>query len=93
MVHSTIARAATRCTDGRAPTIEDGVVRVEVAEADTYVPSLLARLPVTVRAVEIAKPTLNDVFLRLTGRAIREESADSKENLRAALRRRGRRGA
>lgn len=79
--------------EGLTPERENGHLRVEVAAADEFVPSLLARLPVTVRSIDIAKPTLNDVFLRLTGRAIREESADSRENLKAALRRRGGRGA
>jgi ABC-2 type transport system ATP-binding protein len=82
-----------RREEGLTPVLEDGLLRVEVAAADEFVPALLARLPVAVRSVDMAKPTLNDVFLRLTGRAIREESADSKEHLRAALRRRGRRGA
>jgi ABC-2 type transport system ATP-binding protein len=75
------------------PTIDDGQVRIEVADASAYVPGLLSRIPVPVSAVEIAKPTLNDVFLRLTGRAIREEGIDSKERLRTSLRMRGGRGA
>ncbi len=79
--------------EGLSPSVDDGRIRVEVAAADEFVPSLLARIPVTVRSLDIAKPTLNDVFLRLTGREIREEGADSKENLRAALRRRGGKGA
>jgi ABC-2 type transport system ATP-binding protein len=79
--------------EGLAPSVEDGLLRIEVPAADEFVPSLLARIPVTVRSLDIAKPTLNDVFLRLTGREIREEGADSKEHLRAALRRRGRSGA
>jgi ABC-2 type transport system ATP-binding protein len=79
--------------EGLTPVQEDGYLRVEVTAADEFVPSLLARLPVTVRSIDIAKPTLNDVFLRLTGRAIREESADSREHLKAVLRRRGGRGA
>jgi ABC-2 type transport system ATP-binding protein len=79
--------------EGLTPVQENGHLRVEVTAADEFVPYLLARLPVTVRSIDIAKPTLNDVFLRLTGRAIREESADGTENLKAALRRRGGRGA
>jgi ABC-2 type transport system ATP-binding protein len=79
--------------EGLTPVQEDGRLRIEVTAADEFVPSLLVRMPVTVRSIDIAKPTLNDVFLRLTGRAIREESVDSREHLKAALRRRGRRGA
>jgi len=36
----------------------------------------------------IRKPSLNDVFLRLTGREIREEKADSKEQMRFRISRR-----
>jgi len=77
---------------GRAPIEEDGALRFEVDRADQFVPILLRRFPVAVQSVEIARPTLNDVFLRLTGRAIREEGAGN-ERLRAAMRRRGGRGA
>ena len=54
---------------------------------------LLQAMPQTVSSLEIAKPTLNDVFLQLTGRAIRDEGAGGNEKLRAALRRRGGKGA
>jgi ABC-2 type transport system ATP-binding protein len=30
----------------------------------------------TVRSAELDRPTLDDVFLRLTGRSLREENAD-----------------
>jgi hypothetical protein len=42
--------------------------------------------------MEVARPTLEDVFLKLTGRAIRDEGVDAGERLRAAFRRRGGRG-
>jgi ABC-2 type transport system ATP-binding protein len=48
----------------------------------------LRHAPLEVQTVEIAQPTLNDVFLQLTGRAIRDEGADSNERLRSAMRRR-----
>ena len=48
-----------------------------------------ATRPIDMQAVEIAQPTLNDVFLQLTGRAIRDEGADSNERLRTVMRRRG----
>jgi len=70
----------------------DGL-RFDVPHGDRFVPELLRAMPVPVVSVDIAKPTLNDVFLHLTGRAIRDEGAASNDQLRAALRRRGRRGA
>jgi ABC-2 type transport system ATP-binding protein len=72
---------------------EQGMLRFEVDHGDQFVPRFLRNAPVDVQAVEIARPTLNDVFLHLTGRAIRDEGADSNARLREAMRRRGRRGA
>ncbi len=67
---------------------EEGVLRFEVEHGDTFVPRFMLNAPITVQSVDIARPTLNDVFLRLTGREIRDEGADNNERLRAALRRR-----
>ncbi|HEY7414494.1 MAG TPA: DUF4162 domain-containing protein, partial [Ktedonobacteraceae bacterium] len=45
---------------------------------------------IDVRGVNVTSPTLEDVFVHLTGRAIRDESASAKERLGARLRSRGR---
>ena len=89
------ARAAEflRREFGTTAAVEDGRLRFEVRHADRFLPGLLRAIPVPVESVDIAKPTLNDVFLRLTGREIREEGAAANDQLRASLRRRGRRGA
>ncbi|MGN6030192.1 MAG: ATP-binding cassette domain-containing protein [Thermomicrobiales bacterium] len=89
---NTTAAALLRDEYGRAPSEEGGALRFEVDHADQFVPTVLRGFPVAVQSVDIARPTLNDVFLRLTGRAIREEGAGN-ERLRAAIRRRGGRGA
>lgn len=78
---------------GLAATIEQGVVRVEVAEADHFVPRFLRESPIPVTSLDMAKPTLEDVFLHLTGRAIREDGSGAQDRLRAAFQKRGRRGA
>ncbi len=74
---------------GVSPTVENGALRFEIAGGNAFVPRLLTTFPVAVQSVDIARPTLNDVFLNLTGRRIREEGADGTEKLRSALRRRG----
>ncbi len=56
----------------------DGV-RIAVVHADAVVPELIRRLDgdgVRVHGLTIAQPTLDDVFLRYTGRRIRDEQAD-----------------
>jgi len=74
---------------GIAAREEEGMLHFEVEHADTFVPRFLRHARSDVQAVEIAQPTLNDVFLRLTGHAIRDEGADGSDRLRAAMRRRG----
>jgi ABC-2 type transport system ATP-binding protein len=74
---------------GHAPTVEeDGRLCLTLARANEMVPDLLRHIPVPVRSLTISQPTLNDVFLALTGHAIREEGAGN-ERLRNQLRRRG----
>ncbi len=76
-----------------APVEEQGLLRFEVEQGDTFMPDLLRRFPIAVQSMDMRRPTLNDVFLQLTGREIREEQASSQDRLRTALKRRGGRGA
>jgi ABC-2 type transport system ATP-binding protein len=43
-----------------------------------------------VRGVNVTAPTLEDVFVQLTGRAIRDEAASAKDRMGSRLRGRGR---
>jgi ABC-2 type transport system ATP-binding protein len=45
---------------------------------------------IEVHSVEVTAPTLEDVFVHLTGRAIRDELAGAKERMGSRLRSRGR---
>jgi len=45
---------------------------------------------IEVLGVNVTVPTLEDVFVRLTGRAIRDESASAKDRMGSRLRSRGR---
>jgi ABC-2 type transport system ATP-binding protein len=47
---------------------------------------------VEVRSVNLRRPTLEDVFIKLTGHAIREQEADPKDRLRRGGRMWGRFG-
>jgi ABC-2 type transport system ATP-binding protein len=73
--------------------IEDGRVVFAVTRGDEFAPDLLRTFPIPVQSIEIAHPTLNDVFLQMTGREIRDEGADKHDKLRAQMQRRGKRGA
>jgi len=60
---------------------------VEAEAGETFIPRMMASLTagdgrVEVASVSLRRPTLEDVFIKLTGRAIREEEADSKDRMR-----------
>jgi ABC-2 type transport system ATP-binding protein len=77
---------------GLQPMGEDGALRVEVQDGAGFVPRLVRELSVPVTSVAFRRPSLDDVFLKLTGRAIREEEASGNERMRQIMRaRRGRR--
>ncbi|MFC8507215.1 ATP-binding cassette domain-containing protein [Streptomyces sp. NPDC057411] len=62
----------------REASAEDTEVRVRASDGDVLLPGLLRRLDAAglgVRSARLARPTLDDVFLTLTGRTLRE-SAD-----------------
>jgi ABC-2 type transport system ATP-binding protein len=67
---------------GRDPIADNGTLRVEVADGAAFVPRLVRETGVEVTSVAFHRPSLDDVFLKLTGRAIREEEAKSSDQLR-----------
>jgi ABC-2 type transport system ATP-binding protein len=97
MVHGEIVRLSTvddvlaateiRNRFGIEPQTENGGLLIETERAEELVPRLLQGLPVETRSVSIQKPSLNDVFLKLTGRTIRDEVLkDDKEITREFVR-------
>ncbi len=76
---------------GSAPTASDGALRVEVADGAAFVPRLVRELSVEVTSVAFRRPSLDDVFLKLTGHTIRAEEADGKDMTRMMGRAWGRR--
>ena len=76
---------------GGDPRASDGVVVLERPGGAEFVPQVVAAFPGLVTSVAVQRPTLDDVFLKLTGRAIREESASSVDQLRLMSRAWGRR--
>lgn len=61
---------------------QDGFLQIEVPQGDTFLPKLFNELQTKIDSIELRKPTLEDVFLTLTGRKIREELASEKEIMR-----------
>jgi ABC-2 type transport system ATP-binding protein len=55
---------------------DDGRIRLEVEAGAEFIPRLVRELGIAIKSVDLHRPTLDDVFLKLTGRAIREGEAD-----------------
>ncbi|HKX08729.1 MAG TPA: ATP-binding cassette domain-containing protein [Stellaceae bacterium] len=67
---------------GLTPAADNGTLRVEVSDGAAMIPQLVRELSARVTAVTLRRPSLDDVFLKLTGRAIREEQAGALDQLR-----------
>ena len=67
---------------GLTPTADDGTLRIEVSDGAAFIPRLVRDLSAQVTAVTLRRPSLDDVFLKLTGRAIREEQAGALDRMR-----------
>ncbi|TMB47020.1 MAG: ATP-binding cassette domain-containing protein [Chloroflexi bacterium] len=68
---------------GVTPARDNGELRMEVPDGKAFVPRLVRELTASVDTVTLRRPSLDDVFLKLTGRAIREEEAGSRDQMRA----------
>ena len=76
------AAAEINRTFGLEPIVDDGRLRVEVEDGASFVPRLVRDLSIPLTTVAVSRPSLDDVFLKLTGRAIREQAADDRDMLR-----------
>jgi len=52
---------------------ENGGLFLETERGEEFIPKLIHSLTMKTRSVSLEKPTLNDVFLKLTGRTIRDD--------------------
>ena len=72
------------------PLVQDGQVRFQIAAGETFLPDFVREFPQRLLSVGLRRPTLEDVFLALTGREIRDSELDAKEMLLAGMGRWGR---
>jgi ABC-2 type transport system ATP-binding protein len=67
--------------------VHDGAVTFSVASGEEFVPRLFAELGVPIRAVHVARPSLDDVFLNYTGTTIRDAEGGAMDWARTMVRR------
>jgi ABC-2 type transport system ATP-binding protein len=66
--------------------VAEGMVTFGVEAGEQFVPRLFAELSVPIRAVSVARPSLDDVFMAYTGSTIRDAEASGLDRLRATAR-------
>lgn len=76
-----LAQQELRKAFGIAAREENGGLSLEAEKGDELIPQLIHGLPVRTLSVSLKKPTLNDVFLRLTGRTIRDEGLPNNKEI------------
>ena len=81
-----MAKAEIAQRFGTTATEHGQELRLEVDRGDEFVPELVRGITPRVEAISVSRPTLDDVFITLTGRAIREQEASATDSLRGMAR-------
>ncbi len=68
----------------------DDTLTFQVADGARFLPRLMADTALSITRVAVHRPTLEDVFIALTGNTIRDESPDHFASIKASTRRGGR---
>ena len=64
----------------------DGEIFISSLRGDVCIPKIIREIGESVLSVRMQRPTLNDVFLKLTGKEIREETASPGDDVKSAVR-------
>jgi ABC-2 type transport system ATP-binding protein len=62
--------------------MHDGAVTFSVESGEQFVPRLFAGMSVPIRAVSVARPSLDDVFMSYTGKTIRDAEGSAADTMR-----------
>jgi len=74
---------------GLSSLIQNGTITFNVSQGEKFLPKLMNSFQNRLLSISVRRPTLDDVFLKLTGRAIRDEDAGLKEQMKGMVMRRG----
>lgn len=72
------------------PMINNGILEIPVNDGRTFLPKLFKIAGGMILSADIKRPSLEEVFIKLTGRKIREEEASTRDKLKDSVRRRSR---
>jgi ABC-2 type transport system ATP-binding protein len=76
---------AVRLLEGQykfKPSIENGIISFTVAHGEEFLPGFVSGFPLRLISIGLRRPTLEDVFIKLTGRNIREQEVDSIQQMK-----------
>jgi ABC-2 type transport system ATP-binding protein len=76
------AQEEIRVRHGIETRVTDGQVVFSVSCGETFIPEFIKNFSGCIHSVSIRRPTLDDVFLKHTGREIRAEELSSMDNMR-----------
>jgi ABC-2 type transport system ATP-binding protein len=67
------------------PIVQNGMINFSVKHSDTFLPEFMRTFCSGLRSISVHRPTLDDVFLKLTGRAIRDQEASAWQQMRRMM--------
>ena len=67
------------------PETQDGLVKFSVPKGEEFLPEFVRKFKGELLSINVRRPTLDDVFLSLTGRDIRDEEVDESAQLKQSL--------
>ena len=68
-----------------SPVIEDGTITFTVPQGEKFLAKLIGSFQSRLVSIGVHRPTLDDVFLKLTGHAIRDQEAGLKEQMKRMM--------
>lgn len=71
------------------PSQHNGAVNFAVPHGEEFLPGFVSGFPLRLLSIGLRRPTLEDVFLKLTGHTIREQEMDSMQMMKRMMRMRG----
>lgn len=65
--------------------IQNGMITFSILQGEKFLPKLIGSFQSPLLSIGIRRPTLDDVFLKLTGHAIRDEEAGAQDQMKAIM--------
>jgi ABC-2 type transport system ATP-binding protein len=69
-----------------SPEVDNGMVTFSVPRGDTFLPEFVRGFRSGLLSINVRRPTLDDVFLKLTGHAIRDQEVGMMDQMRMMMR-------